>query len=416
MSVQQEALVQNRKVWPALNLVEAAPILGDAMERSLSTLGKSKLPDSNHELWRYTRPELFGFDRLEDRSAVRCALRPHDGGALLPAAAGIEVLEGEPARTQGQQAFKQLFGALGSDLALDSFAALNLVSASSITLVQISKQARSLDPWRLSQLISNTAARSAAPLIVITVAAGARCSIVEDLDFNYAGLYFPRVEILLGDGCEFEFTSVQRLALSASYAARHRLHVGRDVNARVLHVATGANASRVDLDCRLHQPGSSVDLCAWYLADGRRHVDFHPTQDHLAPHCRSDLMYKGVLRDHGRAVYYGYIRVAEGAQKTDAYQTNRNMLLSSDARADSIPNLRIQANDVRCSHGSSVGQVGTDELFYLMSRGLTRSMAEELLVQGFTEDLLTRVKNPLIREFARGVILERIEQAPLTLS
>jgi Fe-S cluster assembly protein SufD len=129
---------------------------------------------------------------------------------------------------------------------------------------------------------------------------------------------------------------------------------------------------------------------------------------HLAPHCRSDLFTKGVIKDSARSVYYGYIRVAEGAQRTDAYQTNRNLLLSPSACADSIPNLEIKANDVRCSHGASVSSVSAEDMFYLMARGLSRNSAEELLVEGFLSELLTRVKHPVLHGWLSALVTEQL--------
>jgi Fe-S cluster assembly protein SufD len=175
-----------------------------------------------------------------------------------------------------------------------------------------------------------------------------------------------------------------------------------------MHLAIGAKLSRVDIDLKMYEPGASVDLVGAYLVDGKRHADLHPTQFHLAPHCRSDLFTKGVIKDSARSVYYGYIRVAEGAQRTDAYQTNRNLLLSPSARADSIPNLEIKANDVRCSHGASVSSVSAEDMFYLMARGLSRNSAEELLVEGFLSELLTRVKHPVLHGWLSALVTEQL--------
>ncbi|RIL10198.1 MAG: Fe-S cluster assembly protein SufD [Proteobacteria bacterium] len=201
---------------------------------------------------------------------------------------------------------------------------------------------------------------------------------------------------------------MQRLGPASTYLARHRFHLLRDSSLNSFHLCLGGKTARLDLDCKLYQEGASADLHSLYLVDKRRHADIHTTQMHLAPNCRSDLYCKGVLKDQARSVYYGFIKVAEGAQKTDAYQTNRNLVLSHEARADTIPNLEIKANDVKCSHGASVGQVSQDELFYLMTRGLSRDRAERLLVEGFFEDLLSRLKDQALHDLVSQMILKRL--------
>jgi len=149
-------------------------------------------------------------------------------------------------------------------------------------------------------------------------------------------------------------------------------------------------------------------LTALHVGDKKQHMAFHSVQSHLAPHCRSDLMCKNAMKNTARSVYYGYIRVAEKAHQTDAYQTNRNLLLSPLARADSIPNLEIKANDVKCSHGASVSQVSDEELFYFQSRGLTKMQAEQLLTEGFFHDVLSRLSHQPIREQLSNEVFSKL--------
>jgi Fe-S cluster assembly protein SufD len=145
-----------------------------------------------------------------------------------------------------------------------------------------------------------------------------------------------------------------------------------------------------------------------YFGDGSQHFDHNTSQDHIAGHANSDLLYKGALDDASRAVFRGIIRVWPGAQQTDAYQTNRNLLLSPEARADSLPNLEIQADDVKCSHGATVGQLDQESLFYLMSRGLTRSQAERLVVLGFLGEVLSRLPLGGVTEKVTKVIERKL--------
>jgi len=162
----------------------------------------------------------------------------------------------------------------------------------------------------------------------------------------------------------------------------------------------------VDLNARLLGPGASSDMLGLYFGDEDQHFDFNTSQDHVAPNARSDLLYKGALDGSARGIFRGIIRVHRGAQGTDAYQTNRNLVLSDRAVATSLPNLEIGADDVRCSHGATAGQLDKEALFYLMSRGLRRGQAERLVVLGFLGEVLSRL--PL------GGVAERVSKAIVT--
>ena len=148
-----------------------------------------------------------------------------------------------------------------------------------------------------------------------------------------------------------------------------------------------------------------------YFADGDQHLDYDTFQEHMAPNTTSDFAFKGALRDEATAVWRGMIRVEKEAQKTNAYQENRNLMLSEKAHADSIPGLEILANDVRCTHGATLGQVDREQLFYLMSRGLSRGEAERIVVRGFFQDILDRIKLEPVRETLSEALEARIPQA-----
>ena len=162
---------------------------------------------------------------------------------------------------------------------------------------------------------------------------------------------------------------------------------------------------------RPRRAGATSRVTGAYFADGTQHLDYDTFQEHMAPSTTSDFAFKGALRDKARTVWRGMIRVEEGAQKTNAYQENRNLLLSKTAHADSIPGLEILANDVRCTHGATLGQVDREQLFYLMTRGLTRAEAERLIVRGFFQDVLDRVELEPVRDALAAALEARIPQA-----
>ena len=170
----------------------------------------------------------------------------------------------------------------------------------------------------------------------------------------------------------------------------------------------GASVARVDLGAWLAGPGARSDMLGLYFATGDQHFDHNTRQDHVVPHATSDLLYKGALYDRAKTVFRGIIRVHPKAQRTDAYQTNRNLLLSPDAEAVTLPNLEIEADDVRCSHGATVGHLDDEELFYLMSRGMPRRVAERLVIFGFFGEVLERLPLPGVVEELRAAIEARL--------
>ena len=173
----------------------------------------------------------------------------------------------------------------------------------------------------------------------------------------------------------------------------------------------GSKKGKTRIQNDLAGQGATSRVTGAYFADGEQHLDYDTFQEHIAPHTTSDFAFKGALRDHATTVWRGMIRVEQEAQRTNAYQENRNLLLSSDAHADSIPGLEILANDVRCTHGATLGQVDREQLFYLMSRGLSRSEAERLIVRGFFQDVLDRIELEPVREALADALEARIPSA-----
>lgn len=199
------------------------------------------------------------------------------------------------------------------------------------------------------------------------------------------------VEIVAEEGAQVRYTLVQQWGRNVFHYQACRVFAHKDARIQSLLVTLGSRVARSDVECDLQAEGSDSEMLGVYLGDSNQHFDHHTYQLHAAPHAHSDLLYKGALKDRARSVFRGMIRVMKGAQGTDAYQTNRNLILSEDAHADSLPNLEIEADDVRCSHGATIGQQDEQQLFYLMSRGIPRPMAEKLIVEGFFEEVLARV-------------------------
>ena len=214
------------------------------------------------------------------------------------------------------------------------------------------------------------------------------------------GLSVAVAEIVVGRAARVRYTSIQEWGDGVTHLGVQRAEVNRDADFRSLAIGFGASLARAEAEALLAEPGASSEMLGVYFADGDQHFDHRSEQDHAAANCTSDLLYKGALRDHSRGVYSGWVHVRPGAQKTNAMQTNRNIILSDSAFARSIPNLEIEADDVRCGHAASVGPVEEEQLFYLMSRGIPRGEAERLIVFGFFNEVLDRITLDEVRESA----------------
>ena len=215
-------------------------------------------------------------------------------------------------------------------------------------------------------------------------------------------------EIVVGNGAHVRYASIQDWGSGVTHLGVQRATVGRDADIRTLAIGFGADLARAEAETILAQPGGFSEMLGVFFADGDQHFDHRTLQDHVAPSCNSDLLYKGALRDRSRAVYSGWVHVRPDAQKTNAMQTSRNIVLSEHAKADAIPNLEIEANDVRCGHAASVGPVDEETIFYLQSRGITREDAERLIVSGFFQEVLDRVQIDEVREGAEAAIANEL--------
>ena len=220
------------------------------------------------------------------------------------------------------------------------------------------------------------------------------------------------VELYTGAGARIRYFSVQDWGRHVYHFNTQRVVASRDSTTNSLTILLGSKLTKANVESALDGPGATSEMLGIYFGDGTQHFDQHTLQDHRKPHTMSDLLFKGVLRDRARSVFAGLIRVEPGAQKTDAYQANRNLLLSDKARVDSMPKLEIGANDVRCTHGATMGQVEPEYLFYLRSRGLTREEAERVIVEGFLDEIVQRIPLEEVRDRLSDAIQAKMGLPP----
>jgi Fe-S cluster assembly protein SufD len=250
--------------------------------------------------------------------------------------------------------------------------------------------------------------------LLIVAEEGSRFSLVEEyssLSADQTGYFNGVAELFVEQGAKLEYVSLQNLSRETWHFASHHARVERDAELDWVSGGFGSKRGKVRIQNDLAGPGATSRVTGAYFADGEQHLDYDTFQEHIAPDTESDFAFKGALRDTATAVWRGMIRVERDAQKTNAYQECRNLMLSPTTHAVPIPGLEILANDVRCTHGATVGRVDREQLFYLMARGLPRAEAERLIVRGFFQDVLDRIELEPVREAVTSALEHRIPQA-----
>jgi Fe-S cluster assembly protein SufD len=369
------------------------------------------LPTTADEHWRFT--DLRGFDPAQLVSDTRVsdtspALQLDVAARAIVTENGIEILEAPDGVT-----FEPLPADYPATIVPDDdrFAVENLARWTHGLLVHVPKGVELEKPLYV-QVVSNGG--SLYWRMVVRADEGARFTLIEDL--SSAGedtLAYTNavVELFVEPSAKIEYVSLQNLSKETWHFGRHKALLQRDSELDWVLGGFGSKRGKVWIENDLVGPGATSRVTGAYFADGDQHLDYDTFQEHAAPNTESDFAFKGALRERATAVWRGMIRVEEDAQKTNAYQENRNLLLSDQAHADSIPGLEIMANDVRCTHGATLGRVDREELFYLMARGLSRSEAERLIVRGFFQDVLDRIELEPVREALGEALEARIPQA-----
>jgi Fe-S cluster assembly protein SufD len=223
------------------------------------------------------------------------------------------------------------------------------------------------------------------------------------------GLFNTVVELLVGENARLRYVGGQDLAEKSWVVGHQRAVVQRDGVLDWVALGFGAARGKVFMETQLAGPGAEAKVTGAYASHGRQHLDFDTLQEHAAPNTTSDLAFRGVLAERSNSVWRGMIKVDPGAQKTDAFQESRNLLLSKRAHADAIPGLEILANDVRCTHAAAIAQIDPEQLFYLRSRGVREAAAKRLVIEGFLEALVGRFEEGPVREVLAGALERRLE-------
>ena len=374
------------------------------------------LPDTSDEHWRFTDlrgfdPDAFGGNGAGAAARAESVLDIDAFAVVTVTESGLDVERAAEGVVVEPLAVHELLGTLvGPD---EKFAAHNAAMWEHGLLVQVPAGVELEKPIYVR--ITNGADGGALFWRLLVVAEPeSRFTLVEEYASapgELAGYSNAVTELFVGQAAKLEYVSIQNLSRETWHFASHRARVERDAELDWVAGGFGSKKGKTRIENDLAGPGATSRVTGAYFADGSQHLDYDTFQEHIAPSTTSDFAFKGALRDRATAVWRGMIRVEKDAQKTNAYQENRNLLLSERAHADSIPGLEIMANDVRCTHGATLGQVDREQLFYLMARGLSRAEAERLIVRGFFADILDRIELEPVREALGAVLEARIPSA-----
>ncbi|MSO57810.1 MAG: Fe-S cluster assembly protein SufD [Thermoleophilia bacterium] len=375
------------------------------------------LPTTRDEHWRFT--DVSGFD--PEAWAAAPVAAPAGGRAFIELdAAGIATLDERGIEIHSAPAgvrFEPLDDAhdlLGSLVRPnDKFRAHNAAAWKHGLLVHVPAGVELERPLFL-RVANTTAGGSLLWRVLVIADPGARFTLIEEVasgDPALSGYANAAVEIIVREGAKVEYVNVQNLSNATWLFSSGHARVERDAELDWVTGGFGSAKGKAWIQNDLAGRGATSRVTGAYFADGAQHLDYDTYQLHAAPDTTSDFAFKGALRDTARTVWRGMIRVEPGAQKTNAYQENRNLLLSKTAVANSIPGLEILANDVRCTHGATLSQVDREQLFYAMARGLPRAEAERLIVRGFFQDVLDRVALEPVRHALGEALEARIPRA-----
>jgi Fe-S cluster assembly protein SufD len=294
----------------------------------------------------------------------------------------------------------------------DAFVALNTAMIADGALIQVARGAVIEEPIEIFYLTTGTKQATALhPRTLVVVGADAHCTIVERYQGAGDGVYFNNAvtEIVAGDRAVVDHYKVQQETLSAFHIATLQVSLGRSTNFASHSISLGGTLVRNDANATLSE-GSEATLNGLYIVNGTQHIDNHTMIDHAMPHGTSHEMYKGILDGKAHAVFNGKIIVRKDAQKTDSKQTNKNLVLSDDSIVDTKPELQIFADDVRCTHGATIGQLDSEALFYLQSRGIGKGEARSLLTYAFAQDVVDRIKVQSLRDSLERILFEKFHE------
>jgi Fe-S cluster assembly protein SufD len=379
--------------------------MADRRRQAFDLYEKLDLPDPKKEEWRYTDVRKFDFDSFTapvlEKNVPDLPQELVDKGVVAESFA-------DAVRNHPDLLKEHFFTEVPTDE--HKFTALHGAFYSDGLLLYVPRGVEVDVPLQIRRTVNGGG--SVFPHTTVVVDEQASVTFVDRFaseDAADGSLCASVVEIEAGAGAQINYISLQQWGDNVHHFQTQRFTGHRDSTVRSLAVNLGSRFARTQVESVLRGQGSFSEMLGLYFADEHQHFAQRTLQSHNAPNATSDLLYKGALKEQARSEYSGLIKVLPGAQGTDAYQANRNLVLSEEAIARSIPQLEIEANEVRCTHGATVSPVEEEHLFYLMSRGIDRVTAQKLIVFGFFGDVLDRIRLESVREGLAKAIAAKVE-------
>ena len=375
--------------------------LSEARDRAKELGAGLELPTQKQKGWEFTDLSGLELDGYTEAVATVEGLEPNDGDGDGPV-----VMPLAAAAAAHPELLRERLGAIVP--AADPFTARNEARWRDGLLVYVPDGTRLDEPIKLT--ISGAPGEEIEWRALIVLGEGAEAEVWERYASEGDGLFNGVVELVVGDGSNLRYVCEQSLSDEGWVFATQRAEIGRDANLDWVALGFGSARGKVRMETKLAGRGSSAKVTGAYAGDGVQHLDYDTTQEHAAEDTTSDLAFRGVLAERATAVWRGMIRVDPGAQRTDAFQESRNLLLSTDAHADAIPGLEIEADDVRCTHAAAIAQVDPEQLYYLRSHGFDDPEAKRLVIEGFLQELVQRAHEGPIRDALRDQLEQRLER------
>jgi Fe-S cluster assembly protein SufD len=417
-------------------LVESSSWLYQLREGAMERFAELGFPSVKEEEWKYTNVaaiskadfqpaipaepalksevELKQLDSVPETSSSQLVFVDGALRSDLSALAGLppQVVAIDLAQAMVDERYRDIVRkhlARQADYVVNGFTALNTAFINHGAFVYIPNDVIVETPIQLL-FIAKSERTANFSRVLIVAGENSRATIVENYVSADAEDYLTNgvVEVVLEEGARLEHYKVQRESVEAFHVTTTAVGLGRNSSYDTTTITFGAQLSRHDIVITMDHEGAECWVDGLYLVTGSQHADTHSVIDHRQPHCTSHQLYKGILDGKSRAVFNGKVFVRHNAQKTDALQTNKNLLLSNDARVDTKPQLEILADDVKCAHGAAVGQIDEDELFYLETRGIHPDLARNLLTYGFAEEVIAKIKLDSIRKQLDEAVLHRL--------
>src|ERR1017187_3628916 len=389
------AIAEQTGAWLAdfTQLPAATPWVKELREAAFQRFAALGFPTTHDEEWRFTNVAPIARGKFQSVGGDYWVKRPSK----------VEVLSAEEARQHlaHYATFEQ-----------NAFVALNTAFLQEEKWVAIRIPAGAVieSPIEIKYIPPDSGFATAVhPRTLILAGADSHCTIVES--YEGAGAYFTNAvtEIVAGDRAVVDHYKIQRESLEAFHVATLAAQLGRSANFVSHSISLGGALVRNDVNVVLSE-GTEATINGLYIVNGAQHIDNHTSIDHAKPHGTSHELYKGILDGQASAVFNGRIIVRQDAQKTDSKQTNKNLVLSDDAAIDTKPELQIWADDVRCTHGATIGQLDAESLFYLQSRGIGKQQARALLTYAFAQDIVDRIKVPALRDSLERILFEKFHE------